>query len=91
MADRDALGLLHAQLWSLRAEVESQIRNLTQVHREIDNLRAVEDPRRDAEVSRLVSDLEQILDANHTVRALCETALEEARSLPRRTVKSGEE
>src|SRR4051812_43870862 len=75
------LTLLHAHLWSVQAEVESQVRNLIKVHHELDHLPPADDPERDAEVGRLEQAIEEILDANRTVSALCETALEEAHSL----------
>lgn len=81
MPDRRTIAILNAQLWSLRSEVESQVRNMTRVHRELDNLPPIGDPRRSSELQKLVADLEQVLDANKTIRALCETSLDEARTL----------
>ena len=53
----------------------------TRVHRELDNLPPLGDPGRPSELNKLVTALEQVLDANRTIRASCETSLEEARSL----------
>ncbi len=78
---RDNLTLLHAHLWSIQAEVESQVRNLMKVHRELDHLAPVDDPHREAEVARLANAIEEIRDANRTVGALCDTALQEAHFL----------
>jgi len=89
MPDREHIALLQAHLWALRAEVESQVRNLTKVHRELDTLPERGDVRRDAESERLVIDVEQILDANRTIRALCETAVEQARLLKTPAARNG--
>lgn len=54
---------------------------MTAVHRDLDALVAPEHASRAHEVARLVAGLEQIIDANKTIRALCENALAEARLL----------
>jgi hypothetical protein len=79
--DRRTVAILNAQLWSLRSEVESQVRNMTRVHRDLDNLPPIGDPRRREEIERMLADLEHVLDANQTIRALCETSILEARTL----------
>jgi hypothetical protein len=79
--DRRTIATLNAQLWSLRSEVESQGRNMTRVHRELDSLPPIGDPRRVEEIERILADLEQVLDANRTIRALCEISILEARTL----------
>jgi hypothetical protein len=81
MPDRPARAFLNAHLWSLRSEVESQIRNMTKAHRALDVLVPPDDARRGDEVAKLVAGLQQVLDANITIRALCENALREAKRL----------
>ena len=89
MPGRRELPLLHAHLWSLRAEVESQLRNMTAVQRELDALVLLEGPRREAVVARLIADIEQIIDANRTIRALSTQTLRSARALvPKRSTPS---
>jgi hypothetical protein len=81
MPDNETIALLHAHLWSLQAEAESQVRNLSRLHLELDHLPPIDDPQREADTVQLVADLEQVIDANRTIGALAETALEQARLL----------
>jgi hypothetical protein len=72
-------GLLAAHLWAVRSEVESQIRNMRNAQRHIDALPAVDDPEYMNDLRPIAEDLEQILDANTTIRALSQNALDETR------------
>jgi hypothetical protein len=81
--------LLSAHLWALRSEVESQIRNMSSAHQRVDALPPVTAPQYIQCLEEIVQDLERILDANKTVRALSENALEEARRVMRLQNTSG--
>ena len=81
MPDRRAVSVLDTHLWSLRAEVEAQLRSLTEVHRQIHHLSRRDDPQWTSQVARIAAHLEQILDGNVVIRELCVTALGEARAI----------
>jgi hypothetical protein len=85
MPDTRAIALLDAHLWSLRAEIESQMRRMTNIHRELNNLLPVGTSKRKTELERLISDVEALIDANRSIRELSLSVLDEAKALKRRT------
>ena len=84
MPDRRAVSLLDSHLWSLRAEVEAQLRMLTEIHRQVNHLPSRDDPQWGVQVDHIETELEHILDANVIIRELCVTALGETRAVAQR-------
>ena len=62
------LDMLAASLWGLRAEVELQLRSLTNAQRLTEQLRASADETRASLRDRLAADMDEVIRANLQVR-----------------------
>jgi hypothetical protein len=80
--------IIHTHLWSLRAEIEQQLRRLTKAQRHLEMLAFIEGDQR-AEVVGLVSDIDDIIEATTIVREQAITALGEARLLEETITRGG--
>ena len=78
--------MLPLYLWDLRAQVEAQLRALTEVQRLLDVLATSPARTRNAHTSKILKDLQEILHANTAIREVTATALEAAQALHERTV-----
>jgi hypothetical protein len=78
--------MLPLYLWDLRAQVEAQLRALTEVQRLLDVLAAAPTRNRSAHTSKILKDLQEILHANGAIREVTATALEAAQTLHERSV-----
>ncbi|MGE3473150.1 MAG: hypothetical protein AB7O28_22575 [Vicinamibacterales bacterium] len=74
--------LLTAHLWDLRAQVESQLRCITKIHRRFEALAPKGSDRRAADKQAIVSDLSDVLTMAAAVRGVCESAIEAVEALP---------
>jgi hypothetical protein len=83
MPDRRAVSVLDTHLWSLRAEVEAQLRTLTEVQRHVHHFPPRNDPQRSTHLTTIALELEQILDATVIIRELCISALNETQAVER--------
>jgi HAMP domain-containing protein len=84
MPDTRAIAVLDAHLWALRAEVESQLRRMTDIHRSLTQLSPGGTAKRQTELERLVGDVEALIDANRAIRELSVSVLDEAQALKNR-------
>ncbi len=73
--------MLPLYLWDLRAQVESQLRMLTDVQRLLDLIATTPPAARTPHTAKIVSHLTEILNANAAIRDVTATALEAARTL----------
>jgi hypothetical protein len=78
--------MLPLYLWDLRAQVEAQLRALTEVQRLLDVLAATPQRNQAAHTAKILKDLQDILSANAAVREVTATAIEAAQALHERTV-----
>ncbi len=81
MPERRAVAVLDTHLWSLRAEVEAQLRTLTDIHRQIHYLPPRGDQAWSSRLDRITTDLTHIADANRIIGDLCDAAVSEVRAL----------
>jgi hypothetical protein len=69
-------------LWDLRAQVESQLRCLTKIHRTYEKLPLTGDVRRAYDTRQMLADLADVLTMNGSVRGVCEDAIAQVKALP---------
>jgi hypothetical protein len=81
MPNRRLVDLLDAHLWSLRAEVEGQMRRMTALHRNLHSLPPAGSRDHEEAIDAVIADVSALLDANSSIRGLCVSALEEAQAL----------
>jgi hypothetical protein len=77
--------MLPLYLWDLRAQVEAQLRALTEVQRLLDALATAPQRNQAAHTAKILKDLQEILNANAAIREVTATAIEAARTLDERT------
>ncbi len=78
----DAPNLIGLLLWDLRAQVESQLRCLTKIHRMCEQLPPSGDPKRAADVRDMQKDMADVLALNASTRGVATEALEGVNALP---------
>ncbi len=74
--------LLSLHLWDLRAQVESQLRCLTKIHRLYGQLPPPGDPKRAADLREMKKDLADVITANASVRGVATETLEALAAIP---------
>ena len=79
--------MLPLYLWDLRAQVEAQLRALTDVQRLLDALPTAGNGERERHTTRIVKDIQEILRANAAIREVTVTALDAAETL-QKTVRT---
>jgi hypothetical protein len=75
--------VIHTYLWSLRAEIEQQLRRLTRAQQHVDAL-AFATKGRETEASGLVTQLEEIIESTIQIREQGIATLGEARMIQQR-------
>jgi hypothetical protein len=71
--------LLPLYLWDLRAQVEAQLRRLTDVQRHLEAMPQDTREKRRQHLARIVQDLSDLLEENASIRQVSNEALEAAR------------
>ncbi len=80
MSETPDLFTLH--LWDLRAQVESQLRCLTKIHRMYEELPPLGDPQRGIQLRDMHKDLADVITTNAAMRGVSEEALDLLKKLP---------
>jgi hypothetical protein len=73
--------MLPLYLWDLRAQVEAQLRALTDVQRQVDAMLQLTPKRRREHLAKIVEHLTGILEANASIRQVSNEALDAAREV----------
>ncbi len=78
----DTTDLISLHLWDLRAQVESQLRCLTKVHRLYEQLPPASDPKRAIDLREMRTDMADVITMNGSVRGVATETLEALTALP---------
>ncbi len=78
----DTTDLISLHLWDLRAQVESQLRCITKIHRLYDQLPPSGDPKRTIDLREMRTDLADVITTNGSVRGVATETLEALTALP---------
>jgi hypothetical protein len=74
--------LLSLHLWDLRAQMEGQLRRITQIQRLCEKLSPAGDPRRFQDRRRMASEMADVLTTSAAVRAIAAEALDIINAIP---------